>query len=65
VISAALGGTIRGEFMNSENGMTNADLIIINAKIATQNERREFAESIAIKDGKFIAVGQEREVMRL
>jgi len=50
--------------MNAENGTTNADLIIINAKIATQNERREFAESIAIKDGKFIAVGQEREVMR-
>jgi hypothetical protein len=63
-ITATFGGTVRGEFMNAENVKTNADLIIINGKIATQNERREFAESIAIKDGKFIAVGREREVMR-
>ena len=49
--------------MNAENVETNADLIIINAKIATQNVRREFAESLAIKNGKFIAVGKEREVM--
>ena len=49
--------------MNQENVKTNADLIIINAKIATQDERRSFAEAVAIKDGKFIAVGPEREAM--
>jgi predicted amidohydrolase YtcJ len=61
--SASFGKTIRGEIMNQENVKTNADLIIINAKIATQNERRSFAEAVAVKDGKFIAVGKEREVM--
>lgn len=49
--------------MNSENVKTSADLIVNNAKIATQNAQREFAEALAIKDGKFIAVGKERKVM--
>ncbi len=50
--------------MRTENENVFADLIITNAKIATQNERRDFAEGLAIKDGKFIAVGSEREAMR-
>ena len=50
--------------MSLENGKTIADVIIVNGKIATQNDRREFAESLAIKNGKFIYVGSEHEVMQ-
>ncbi len=50
--------------MSIENENTTADLIIKNAKIATQNEQREFAESAAIKNGKFIFVGAEKEAMK-
>lgn len=50
--------------MNTEKNNLSADTIIINAKIATQNEQREFADSLAIKNGKFVYVGGEREAMR-
>ena len=50
--------------MNVENNNLSADLIVTNAKIATQNEQREFADSLAIKNGKFVFVGGEREAMR-
>lgn len=49
--------------MKSEENEIFADIIIINAKIATQNEQREFADSVAIKGEKFIFVGGEREAM--
>jgi len=45
--------------MNNEK--KSADLIIFNAKIATQNAQREFAESAVINDGKFVFVGGEKE----
>ena len=38
------------------------DLIIHNATIYTVNENFETAQSIAIKDGKFIAVGSDKEI---
>jgi predicted amidohydrolase YtcJ len=41
-----------------------ANVIVTNARIATQDERRSFAESAAIKDGRFVAVGSDQEVMR-
>src|SRR5258707_3448281 len=40
-----------------------ADLIAYNGKIATQNEQRSMVEAIAVLDGKFLAVGTDREVM--
>src|SRR5712671_7262113 len=40
-----------------------ADLIAYNGKIATQNERRSIVEAVAVLDGKFLAVGTDREVM--
>ena len=45
--------------------MTNqtADIIACNGKIATQNEQRSIVEAVAIRDGKFLAVGTDREVM--
>jgi predicted amidohydrolase YtcJ len=40
-----------------------ADLILMNARIATQDERRSIASAAAIKDGRFIAVGSDKDVM--
>ena len=40
-----------------------ADLIAFNGKIATQNEQRSMVEAVAVLDGKFLAVGTDREVM--
>ncbi len=63
-LAASLGEVVRGEIMSVENQSTAADLILINGKIATQNERRAFADSVAIKDGRFLAAGNEKDVMR-
>jgi predicted amidohydrolase YtcJ len=41
-----------------------ADLILHNGKIATQDDRRSIVEALAIRDGKFLAAGSDREVMR-
>ena len=40
-----------------------ADVIAYNGKIATQNEQRSIVEAVAIRDGKFLAVGTDREMM--
>lgn len=47
----------------SSSATGSADLILINGKIATQDDRRSVAEAVAIKDGRFHAVGSEKEVM--
>src|SRR6202167_5922058 len=41
------------------------DLILHNGKIATQDDRRSLVEAAAIRDGKFLAAGSDREIMRL
>lgn len=40
-----------------------ADLILSNGRIATQDDRRSFASAVAVKGGRFLAVGSEREAM--
>lgn len=42
---------------------TQADLILFNGKIATQDERRSFATAVAVKGDRFLAVGTEKDVM--
>ena len=51
--------------MNSQTSVQNttADLIIMNARIATQDDDRSIASAVAIKDGRFMAVGTDKEVM--
>lgn len=41
-----------------------ADLILTNAKIATLDAHNNFAEAVAIKDSRFLAVGNASEVLR-
>src|SRR5258706_4682006 len=40
-----------------------ADVIAYNGIIDTQNEQRSIVEAVAVLDGKFLAVGTDREVM--
>lgn len=42
---------------------TQADLILLNGRIATQDDRRSFVEAVAIQDDRFLTVGSEKEVM--
>src|SRR5204863_1728230 len=44
---------------------TEPDLILMNGRIATQDERRSFAQAVAIQDGKFAMVGSDEEIMAL
>ena len=39
-----------------------ADIVYTNGKIYTVNEKQPWAEAVAIKDGKFIAVGSGKDV---
>src|SRR5690554_1143656 len=39
------------------------DLIIHNAKIHVMNDQLEMSEAIAIKDGKIVEVGPERQIL--
>jgi predicted amidohydrolase YtcJ len=52
-------------YSGKENQMTtnSADVIIYNGKLATQDDKRSFAQAAAIRGGKFIAVGSDREMM--
>ena len=48
---------------NPPDTSNKADLIIHNARIATQDDKRSFAEALAIKGNRFLAVGTEKEVI--
>ena len=41
-----------------------ADVILHNGRIATQDNRRSVVEAAAIRDGKFLAIGSDLEIMR-
>jgi predicted amidohydrolase YtcJ len=42
-----------------------ADLIVVNAKIVTADAAFSIAEAVAIRDGKFLAVGSNAEIRKL
>jgi len=39
-----------------------ADTIVINGRIYTVNSRQPWAEALAIKDGKLVAVGDQKQI---
>jgi predicted amidohydrolase YtcJ len=47
---------------NRPKDATMTDTIIINAKVTTLDRANPVAEAVAIRDGKFLAVGSEQEV---
>ena len=50
---------------SNQNYQISADLILINGKIYTLETDQPWTNSCAIKDGKFIAVGEKREMQKL
>jgi len=44
---------------------TELDVILMNGRIATQDERRSFAQAVAIQDGRFASVGSNEQIMAL
>ena len=45
-------------------GFTPAEVVFFNGKIATQDEKRSFADSLAVANGRVIAAGSRDAVMR-
>jgi hypothetical protein len=41
------------------------ELVLMDGRIATQDERRSFAQAVAVKNGRFVAVGSDEDMMRL
>jgi hypothetical protein len=39
------------------------DLILFNGRMATQDARRSFATAVAIRAGRFVAVGTDADIM--
>lgn len=39
-----------------------ADLVVVNAKVATMDQTRANASAFAVKDGKFVAVGSDADM---
>ena len=48
----------------SEEGLM-ADMVVINGKILTVDAAQPWAQAAAIRDGKFVAVGNDEEIKRL
>jgi predicted amidohydrolase YtcJ len=49
---------------NGLGGEPPADLILTNGKITTLDKRRPTAEAVAVKDGRFLAVGSSESVLK-
>ncbi len=41
------------------------ELILMNGRIATLDDRRSFAQAVAIRDGRFVGVGSNQEIISL
>ena len=52
--------TVRAREMQDDRA---ADTILFNGRIATQNDARSFATAVAIKGGRFVAVGGDAEAL--
>jgi predicted amidohydrolase YtcJ len=64
--SSAISGSDKGGglIMNETNRKKLvADSILMKGRIATMDERRSYAQAVAIKGGRFIAVGSDQEIM--
>jgi predicted amidohydrolase YtcJ len=48
----------------SASGLTPAEIVFFNGKIATQDDKRSFADSLAIANGRILASGSHEIVMR-
>lgn len=61
-IAGAAIGTLAAPLLARISPMPATDLIIVNAKVTTLDRANPEAQAIAIRDGRFLAVGSEAEV---
>jgi predicted amidohydrolase YtcJ len=66
VIAALLAGSLTAGHTETPSPAAKsqpyADLIVTNAKIATLDPQRPSASALAVKDGKFVFIGEERDL---
>jgi predicted amidohydrolase YtcJ len=51
-------------FTNPDPASEQADLILFNGRITTMNESQPSATAVAIREGRFVATGSDRDIMR-
>src|SRR5271169_4240018 len=61
-LALAGGAVLRAE---AQSGATVADVIVVHGKLYTVNPAQPWAEAVAIKDGKIVAVGNNEDVLKL
>ena len=61
-IAGAAIGTFAARLLARTSTMPATDLILVNAKVTTLDRENPEAQAIAIRDGRFLAVGSEAEV---
>ncbi len=49
--------------MANRTDSNKADTVLVNGRIATLDERDTFQSAVAIRNGRFVAVGEERDIM--
>jgi predicted amidohydrolase YtcJ len=50
--------------IGAEEGLM-ADMVVFNGRIFTVDAAQPWAQAVAIRDGKFVAVGKDEEIKRL
>ena len=63
--AAMMGGFLNGQVSLPEAVIHYADMVLYNGKVLTADEGFSVAQAIAIRDGKFLAVGNNEEIMPL
>ena len=65
LLGSAASGTATQAAEQSVKGRQHADLILHHGNIATMDEHQSFVEAVAIRDGKILAVGSNRQIRSL
>jgi predicted amidohydrolase YtcJ len=63
-LGAWAGGLALPDYPKAQAMIAAADLILFNGKIATLNRQQPEASAVAIRDGRFAAIGSDHEVMQ-
>lgn len=58
-------GFVSSAFGEGDISGKHADLIVTNGKIATMVQGEDFSQAFAVREGKFMAVGNNKEIMHL
>ncbi|HXJ11493.1 MAG TPA: hypothetical protein VNH19_04410, partial [Candidatus Limnocylindrales bacterium] len=64
LLIAAVPGVTQSVFAQQAAGIAPAEILIVHAKVYTLDPQRPWAQAIAIRDGKIVAVGSDEEAKR-